>query len=321
MRLVVAAIVLSALLAACGSSRPSETPHTSTTAKTEPPSRVTTSALDTEAHPLAKPNYVAPIATIQLVPSLAKYTEYVDGLVKRLPAQVDALQAATARGDLPAAESAWRTAHSTYLDIGQDDAAYGAFGDLGQQIDGLADGLPHTTQNPQFTGFHKVEFDLWKRHDASAAAADSTRLAAMVHKLTPAQVQSDLPINPTALDAWVLRCHEILEDGLRDSLSQADNYGSNTDLASLAADVKATDEMLSVLAPLIKARAPEIVPKATVQLRTLDQAIAAAGGATDARNLRLLPVRRRQALNEAAGAALETLAPVSEIIQVSVPGS
>jgi len=34
-----------------------------------------------------------------------------------------------------------------------------------------------------------------------------------------------------------------------------------------------------------------------------------------------MPLRRRQALDASTGAAVETLAPVSEILQVTVPGS
>jgi high-affinity iron transporter len=283
---------------------------------------MTTSAPDTEVHPLVRAGaYVAPVATIQLVPPLSRYTAYVDRLARRLTSQVGALTAATARNDLPAAESAWVTAHATWLEIGQDDDAYGAFGELGERIDGLADGLPHTTASPSFTGFHKVELDLWRRHDTAAATSDSRRLQELVGALTPTRVARDLPVKTLAIDLWVLRAHEILEDALRDSLSEDDDYGSNTDLASLSADATATQEMLSVLAPLIRPRASSIVPRATVELATLRHAIAAAGGARAHVNLRLLAPRRRQALDEATDAAVTTLAPVSEIMQIATPGS
>jgi high-affinity iron transporter len=184
----------------------------------------------------------------------------------------------------------------------------------------MADGLPHTIDNPGFTGFHKVELDLWG-HNTAAAAVDIAHLAVLIRKLTPRVVQHDLPLTALGVDAWVLRCHEILEDALRDSLTQDDDYGSNSDLATLAADVGATHEMLDVLAPLITARRPEIVPTATTDLRTLARVIVKAGGPAAHRNLRTMPLRERQALDAATGAALETLAPVSEILQVTVPGS
>ena len=86
----------------------------------------------------------------------------------------------------------------------------------------------------------------------------------------------------------MLRCHEILEDAPRDTLTDADDYGSHTELASLGADVEATHEMLTALTGLIAPPAPQIVRAGTRELAAVD-------GAVDA--------------------AVETLAPVSELLQ------
>lgn len=310
------AVVISSLICGCGSGAQATTPvrHVSDT-------RTSPSSLDTEAHTVVAAGSPAPVATIQLVPSLAHYTQYVDNLLLQLQPQLESLRTALSAGDLSGAEQAWLTAHMTYLKIGQDDAAYGAFGDLGEEIDGLAAGLPDTVDNPKFTGFHRIEVDLWRHHDVSSAAADTAKLISFAKGLTRARVASDLPLQTLAIDGWALRAHEILEDGLRDSLSQEDDYGSNTDLASLSADVVATREMLRVLTPLLTTRAPEIVPTATEDLDSVDAAISAAGGAEARRNLHALPLRQRQALDQSTGAAVETLAPISEIIQVTVAGS
>jgi high-affinity iron transporter len=318
-----AAITISALvIAGCGSSGLQQAPQpasTSRTAHTTSQSALAESSSGTET--VKKLNYVLPVATIQLAQPLAQYTAHTDILLNKLRPQLVALHSAAAAGDLAGAERAWLAAHVTYLDIGQDDAAYGAFGDHGQQIDGLASGLTNTTANPKFTGFHKVELDLWRDHDTTAATSDSQQLIGYASHLTPQNVAADLPLSTASVDGWVLRCHEILEDGLRDSLTGEDDYGSNSDLASLAADLTATKEMLHVLTPLIRPRGSTIVPQATLELRTLQGAIDAAGGSGAHVSLVVMPVRRRQAIDESAGAALETLAPVSEILQVAAPGS
>jgi high-affinity iron transporter len=258
---------------------------------------------------------------IQLYQPLAQYKAYVGRLLARLRPQLRALRTAAASNNATAAHLDWVAAHASWLEIGQDDDAYGAFGQLGQQIDGQAAGLPGSASNPGFTGFHKVELDLWRKHDTAAAAADTGKLVSLVGRLTPAAVAKDLPTSALALDTWVLRCHEILEDGLRDSLSQNDDYGSNSDLASLAADVSATREMLAVLAPLVEARVPSIVTQGSADLSAIDDAIQSAGGPVAGHNLPALPLRERQAVDQATGAALEVLAPVSELMQVTVPGS
>jgi high-affinity iron transporter len=264
---------------------------------------------------------ITPVVAIELYRPIGLYTIHTNALVKQLQPQIARLQAAAAGGDIPAAEHDWLRAHATWLAMGQDDDAYGAFGQLGEDIDGLAAGLPGTTSNPHFTGFHKIEFELWRRHDAAAAATDSAQLARFVRKLTPETVAGDLPVSVTALDIWILRCHEILEDALRDTLSADDDYGSNSDLWSLAADVKATREMLTLLTPLIDQRAPKLVPTAKRDLATLTRAIDAAGGPSRAVPISALPTRQRQDLDAATSGALETLAPVSDLMYITNPGS
>ncbi len=261
--------------------------------------------------------YVKPaagIAAVQLFAPMGRYTEYADVKLALIHRQLDGLDAAIAGGNLPLARTNWLTAHLTWLQIGQDDGAYGAFGALGGAIDGTAAGLVGGTASPRFTGFHKVELDLFRRPSLSAAKADAAKLTSLVDAITPQLLNADLALNAKSLDAWVLRTHEILEDALRDSLSQDDNYGSNSDLASVRADVSATREMLNVLSRLIEPRAPGLVEQATRELTATDGALAAVPGRTEPSSL---PLRARQRIDADVSAALETLAPVSELMQIA----
>lgn len=255
----------------------------------------------------------APPATVDLIRPLSQYTAFVEARLATLREQLVTLRADLATGSLPAARSAWLVAHLTWLDIGQDDGAYGAFGALGGRIDGTAAGKIGGTASPAFTGFHRVELELW-RGDLPAAQSDVATLSRLVDRLTPGVVAADLPTTTVGLDNWVLRCHEILEDALRDTLSGEDDYGSNTALESLGADITATREMLRVLGPFIRPRQPRLVATATTELREVDAAIASAHGRRLA--IGALPHRLRLRLDAATGAALETLAPVSELMQV-----
>jgi high-affinity iron transporter len=326
--LALSGLTAAVFLTGCGGTQLSATPVTSTapsvqvaTAAGSRPPNGSTASVDSATTASHRKLVIQQIVAVELYQPLAQYTLYVNRLLARLRPQLRSLHAATAAGNRTAAESDWVSAHATWLLIGQDDDAYGAFGELGQQIDGPAAGLPGTTSNPAFTGFHKVEFDLWRKHNVNIAAADSAKLVSLVNRLTPKAVTADLPNTALSLDGWVLRCHEILEDALRDSLSQNDDYGSNSDLASLAADVTATREMLGVLMPLLDSRVPTLVPRGARDLTAIDNAIDAAGGPLAVRDLTQLPLRQRQGLDQATGAALETLAPVSELMQVVVPGS
>jgi high-affinity iron transporter len=256
----------------------------------------------------------APPATVDLIRPLGLYTVYVERRLGTLRGQLRTLRAQIAAGSLAGARTAWLTAHLTWLELGQDDGAYGAFGNLGGRIDGTTAGIAGRSTNHRFTGFHRVEVDLFRKRDLPAAGRDAGTLARLLGALSTRVLTADLPATTVGIDGWVLRCHEILEDALRDSLSGDDDYGSNSDLASLRADVSATREMLRVLAPLIEPRRPALVPTVTRQLASIDAAVSADGGHATA--IQALPLRIRQRLDAATGAALETLAPVSELMQV-----
>jgi high-affinity iron transporter len=264
----------------------------------------------------------AGLSTVQLIQPLAYYRLHVETLLATVRARVAALRARIAAGDLAGARAAWLRAHVAWLEIGQDDGAYGAFGALGGRIDGLAGGDAGGTSSRDFTGFHRIEQDLFTQADLRAAGRDARVTARLIGELTPAAVASALPPSIAGVDAWVLRCHEILEDALRDTLTGDDDYGSHSALATVAADVAATREMLHALAGLISPRAPQVVANGRRELGAVDAAIAAVrhGGATMPA-LTALSLRSRQRIDGAVGAAVETLAPVSELMQVQGGGT
>jgi iron uptake system EfeUOB component EfeO/EfeM len=245
---------------------------------------------------------------------LADYRAYVAGKLSTLSSQVGALATAIGSGDTAQAESAWRAAHLTWLDIGQDDGAYGCFGALGGEIDGLAAGHRLGTADPGFTGFHRIEFDLWTDHDLTAAARDTTKLQQLLAQLLRAPLSSYLPATATGIGNWLLRPHEVIEDAIRDSLTANDDYGSGTDLASITADAAAVRVLLSELAPVVDPIAPGLRRQADRELNSLISAIDAAqpGGAPV--SISNLPARQRQQIDADADAAAETLAPIPDLV-------
>ncbi len=245
---------------------------------------------------------------------LGRYRTYVAGRLSALNSQVTALASAIASGNSANAESAWLAAHLTWLEIGQDDGAYGCFGPLGGDIDGLAAGHPLGTSDPGFTGFHRIEFDLWTEHDLAAAGADTATLQRLLAKLQDTPLSSYLPANATGIGNWLLRPHEVMEDAIRDSLTADDDYGSGTDLASLTADVAAVRAMLSELAPQLDPLAPGLRRRAGGQLDALISAIDTTrvnGAWVSVENL---PARQREQVDADADAAAETLAPIPDLM-------
>lgn len=250
----------------------------------------------------------------ELGPLLTYRNSYVSRGLSTVRADVNTLAGAISAGNLAEAESDWLTAHLAWLDIGQDDGAYGCFGDLGGEIDGTAAGLVGGTASPQFTGFHKIELDLWTDRNLAAAAADTATLQQLVETLVAIPLATELPTTDAGVASWVLRPHEVLEDALRDTLTGDDDYGSGTGLASITADVSATRELLTLLAPVLNPLAPHLIARANGQL----SAVLAAVDQTEINGtwaaVADLPTVARERVDAAVGAALETLAPIPDLL-------
>jgi high-affinity iron transporter len=249
-----------------------------------------------------------PVEPQQMAGPIDSYRAYVTTQLTLESSELQALEKAIASGDTTAARRAWLTAHLTWHRIG---GAYDAFGNLGLSIDGTADRLQGGVASPQFTGFHKVETDLWQSDDLSAAGTDVAVLQQDVNQLATFFPGESIPATELPL-----RTHEILEDALRDELSGDDDYGSGTDMASVEADVDGTRELLSLLTPLLDARAPHLVSTVDNQLVTLDTALAATQANGHWVAVTLVPLAQREQIDGAIGSVLETLALVPELLQV-----
>jgi high-affinity iron transporter len=259
---------------------------------------------------------VAPVTRDQLVAPMKAYRTYVSSQLGLLTADLSRLAIDLSNSDVGAAESEWLRAHQAWLRIGQDDGAYGAFGELGRKIDGTTAGLAGGTANPAFTGFHKVEFDLWTRGNLAAAASDTTTLRTYVGRVVKRGVPAWFPMTTISVSGLPLRCHEILEDALRDSLSGEDDYGSGTSLASVRADVAGTRELLGLLSPLISERSAHLVPRAHRSLTHLVNAVEATRSKGTWVAVADLGRRKREDVDAAIGAALEILAPVPDLLAI-----
>jgi iron uptake system EfeUOB component EfeO/EfeM len=248
------------------------------------------------------------------------YRSYEKGLIADLVTQVSQLSAGLAppisADTLANARVAWQTAHHTWLQLGEDNGAYGAYGRLGGKIDGTSAGLPGGVDDPAFTGFHKVELDLWTRKDATAAAADEVDLVSAVNRLAAHPISYWFPRTIAAESSWILRSHEVLEDALRDALSGADDYGSGSALSDVTSDITVTQVDLNLLKPLIDPRRHHLVARGRAALARLVDVVDSTEVGGTLPSLDALTSTQRAQINGALGAALETLADVPAVLQI-----
>ncbi|AUG76566.1 iron permease [Kitasatospora sp. MMS16-BH015] len=252
---------------------------------------------------------VIPVAEDDLKAPLDAYKEYVGKGLTTLLAQTQKLQADIHGGDLNAAKADWVTAHTQYASLG---AAYGTFADFDKKINGRPDGYADKALDKDFSGFLRLEYGLWHGQSAADLTPVADQLAedvAGLGKAFPTQEfdPGDLP----------LRTHEILENTLQFELTGDTDQGSGTNLATAQANLAGTQELLTVLQPLIKPRSPELLGKIDAGVARLGALLTAAHQADGSWTPvdRLAPATRAR-LNAATGQLLEDLAPVPDLLEI-----
>jgi iron uptake system component EfeO len=248
-----------------------------------------------------------PVTSTDLLGPIKTYETYVTKGVGRLVTQTDALTAAVRSGNVARARTAWLTAHLTYETLG---AAYDAFGDYDGEINGTPAGLPGGVRDPDFTGFHRLEYGLWHGEATASLTKVATRLDGFVHGL-----RHDLPrLDPQPLDLG-LRSHEIMENTLQFELTGATDEGSGTSLATAYANIVGDREVVGVLRPLLVGRYPQLsdVDKWQNRFEALVTAQRHADGSWTP--LSRLTKAQREKLDGALSELVEWLAPIAALTE------
>ncbi|WP_344790623.1 EfeM/EfeO family lipoprotein [Gryllotalpicola daejeonensis] len=279
---------------------------TSYTIKDSKPFQVTGGTTGDAASGIAVAGIV-PVTPLDLRVPINQYTAWVQGRLPTLTAEAKKLAADLHAGDTSAAKRDWLTAHTTYETLG---AAYGAFGDLDDAINGdPALGSP-AVSDPKLTGFRKVEALLWGGRPAAQAAPVADALVADIGKLSAELAK---PNSITPLDMGV-RAHEILEDTLGKDLNGIGDAGSHTELATVDANLTGTFEALQPLLPLLTKQDPWLAETQTElhQTQALVDSYHRAGAWVP---LTSLSTAQRAALNAHVQASVELLAHIPPITE------
>jgi iron uptake system component EfeO len=245
---------------------------------------------------------VLPVSQGDLIAPTQAYEGYVRQHLPTLVRLTSTLRDAVTRGDLAAARMAWLPAHLEYERLG---AAYGAFGDLDGAINGRPDGFPGGVHDKHWAGFHRVEYGLWHGESAASLRGPTDALLTAVTQLGPQFAKS--PIAP--LDVSI-RAHEISENALQFELTGATDYGSHSNLATVAANLDGTRAVLALLRTLLVPRYAHL-PAVTAELDRTQADLAARHDAP----LSSLTTAQREGLDADVSELCELLAPIAAILE------
>jgi iron uptake system EfeUOB component EfeO/EfeM len=248
---------------------------------------------------------ILPITYNDVIPLAKEYQAYTEAGLKVLARQTATLAADVRGGQLTTAKRDWLTAHLQYETLG---AAYDAFGNFDDEIDGRADALG--VNSPRWTGFYRLEYGLWHGQSAKELTPVASTLSRDVAALLASWPAQQIPLIDIGL-----RAHEIIENALEFQLTGHDDYGSGSTLATTLANIAGDRYLLSLLHPLLAPRypgLPSVYSGLNLLQSLLDKQHRPNGTWVP---VSALPVSARQAIDAACGQLVQELAPIASIAE------
>jgi len=194
--------------------------------------------------------------------AISDYKAYVAAQSTELLAGTEAFVAAVKAGDVAKAKSLYTPARLPWERI---EPVAESFGDLDPKIDGREDvvqeGLP-------FTGYHRLEKDLWVDGLKSDSSAVADQLLADVTTIVEKSTAADFTALSIANGA-----KELLDEVATTKITGEEERYSHTDLDDMKANLQGSQSALEVLRPVITERQPELVTALDTAFTTINQAL------------------------------------------------
>ncbi|HEX5201140.1 MAG TPA: iron uptake system protein EfeO [Actinoplanes sp.] len=195
-----------------------------------------------------------------LAQATTSYTRYIssqsDALVEKTTDFVTAVKA----GDIEKSKQLYPVARTYYERI---EPVAEIFGDLDPKIDGRED---DATAELPFTGFHKLEKDLWVAKDVSKDGAIADQLLADVKDIA-AKAKAE-KLSPLQLANGA---KELLDEVATSKITGEEDRYSHTDLWDFAANVDGSQAAVAALRPALEQRDPELVKQIDTGFANVDK--------------------------------------------------
>ncbi len=140
------------------------------------------------------------------------------------------------------------------------------FGDLDPQIDGRED---DATKELPFTGFHKIEKDLWVTGDICKDGPIADQLLTDVKEVVTKA--KDEKLSPLQLANGA---KELLDEVATSKITGEEDRYSHTDLWDFAANVEGSQAAVAALRPVLEERDPALVKQIDTAFATVDNELA-----------------------------------------------
>jgi iron uptake system component EfeO len=203
---------------------------------------------------------VAPDAALS--EATASYQRYVRSQTDALLTKTEEFVAAVKANDVAKAKALYPVARTYWERI---EPVAESFGDLDPKIDGreevVEEGMP-------FTGFHRIEKDLWTTGDVSKDGAIADQLLtdvkaivakANAEKLTPLQLANG--------------AKALLDEVASGKITGEEERYSHTDLWDFNANLEGSKAAIAALRPALEQRSPELVKQLDTEFANVEAAL------------------------------------------------
>ncbi|PVZ04242.1 EfeM/EfeO family lipoprotein [Actinomycetospora cinnamomea] len=201
------------------------------------------------AAPAAAP--AAPDRTQMIDQAVAQYEDYVRQQVADTVAGTRVLTDAVRAGDLEAAKAAFAPSRVGWERIEP-------IAGLVEEIDGAVDARVDDfagVEDPEFTGWHRIEYILWEQGQTAAAVPFADQLDADLQTLD----QQIRTLRIPALD-MARGSAELIEEVSQGKITGEEDRYSKTDLSDFQANIDGSVAVIGFLRPALQASRPAVLP-------------------------------------------------------------
>jgi iron uptake system component EfeO len=187
--------------------------------------------------------------------------EQVDDTIAKTTVMTDAIRA----GDLEAAKAAYAPSRVGWESIEP-------IASLVEEIDGKVDARVDDfagEDDPEFTGWHRIEYLLWEQGDTAAAVPFADLLDADLQTLKSEIETIEIP--PAAL---AVGAAELVEEVSTGKITGEEDRYSHTDLWDFAANIAGAEKAIELLTPALEEADPELLAAIQADFAEIDAQLA-----------------------------------------------
>ncbi|OOV93044.1 iron uptake system protein EfeO [Pseudomonas sp. MF4836] len=263
-----------------------------------------TPTAESDANAKARPSMVA------FIGPLSEFRVYLSSQSSALIKAVAALQQAVAAGDLQQAQALYLPARAAYQRLAP---AAQRLAELDNAINARADYFEKREQDPQFQGFHRLEYALFQQRDLSGMAPVAQRLLDDVSSLKQQVLAQSLP--PEQLVSVVARNVRSLAE-VRAVSGEEERY-SHSDLNGFASNLQTTRKVIDLLRPLLSKAAAELLPPIDTAISGLEAQFAALRAGDGYRTYDSVNATQRQQIADQAKQLADALDAIDPALGLS----